>query len=132
MREARGQAAGRGVQGHGPAPARLDRAEQEAAGPERAEQAANEFRRVLLVVDGVEGGDEVEPLLLVVTGEVAGLETDVGEALFLDDLPSESDCVGAEVVADEPALREPFGERDQGRATTAAGIEDVDAGFETI
>ena len=84
----------------------------DAIGREREADAAQDGARVRLVMDGVEGGDEVESRslgLLIEAAQIARKEDDIAIAPALRLLAAEGDGVVGEVQTDEPAVGKPSG-----------------------
>jgi hypothetical protein len=80
-----------------------------------------------LVVDRVEGGDEIEGPVLVERGRIPDLESDVVQPAALGFGPGPSDRLLGKVVTHETALRELLCEANHGSTRAAADVQDVDA-----
>lgn len=91
-----------------------------------------DLRRLSLVVDRVEGGDEVEPIPLRQVRHVACLEARVGQPQALGLVAPRLGTLLREVVADEPAVGKDPGHQINGMASTTADVGHLDASPEPL
>ena len=94
---------------------------------ERIVDPSKHGRRFGLVVDRVEGGDQVLAFLLVEGGSVLGLEADVGGAVLPRLGASPGDGLLGEVVANEATGRELTSQEGQRLTAAASYVQDFDA-----
>ena len=95
---------------------------------QRDPNAAQDISRAGLVVNGIEGGDEVKSAwlgLLVETAEVASDEAHVLVAPLFGLDAREFDSLFREIDSDEPAIREPSSQQVERPAPPAADVEDA-------
>ena len=104
--------------------------QEEPVGTQRLRDAGEHLRRLRLVVDGVEGRDQIEGVGRVDGRDVLHLEAEVVETAGVGLALRRCHAFVREVVAGEAAGREAGSELRQCATAAAAHVEHVDAGLE--